>query len=373
MKILGIETSYDPAKSRQVGTAGQVKPRQLILGIETSCDETAAAVVKVGSEIEILSNVVASQIKLHRQYGVVFPELASRTHLENILPTINLALKKARTNFAELEAIAVTVGPGLIGSLLMGVETARTLAYSFKKPLIGINHLEGHLAANFVDKNLKQIEFPIICLIVSGGHTSLVLMRKLGNYKTIGQTRDDAAGEAFDKVAQLLGLEYPGGPAIEVAALKSRKLELKIKLPRPMIDSEDFDFSFSGLKTAVLRLTKELGPKKIQQFRNEIAAEFQQAIVDVLVAKTLKAAQKYQAKTILLSGGVAANSALRKKLEAETLNSKANFLMPPKNLCTDNAAMIAVAAALKINTKSAAQEFNKGWQKISAQSNLELS
>ncbi len=362
-----------------------------ILGIETSCDETGASIIEAKikdqkSKIKILSNIVASQIDLHRKYGGVYPELASRAHLENILPAIEAALNEADTDFDDIDAIAVTMGPGLIGSLLVGVETARTLAYSLGKPILGINHLEAHICANFID-NQKEIKFPALCLIVSGGHTSLVLMKSHGKYQTIGQTRDDAAGEAFDKVAQLLGLPYPGGPAIEAAAsqirnskseirnLKPRtqKLEPKIKLPRPMIDSEDFDFSFSGLKTAVLRLTKELGPAKTKKFRAQIAAEFQNAVVEVLVAKTLRAARKYKTKTIMLSGGVAANSLLRKELEARTLKLKANFSVPPKNLCTDNAAMIATAGAFKMQKgwpTLLRQGF--GWLKIQAQSDLEL-
>ena len=355
-----------------------------ILGIETSCDETAAAVVEaktgsgfqvLGSRLKILSNIVASQIDLHRKYGGVYPELASRAHLENILPAIGAALDEAGADFDNINAIAVTIGPGLIGSLLVGVETARTLAYSLKKPILGINHLEAHIYANFVGEK-KKIEFPALCLIVSGGHTSLILMKDHCKYQTIGQTRDDAAGEAFDKVSQLLRLPYPGGPAIEAIASQIRNpkprtqnLEPKIELPRPMIDSEDFDFSFSGLKTAVLRITKKIGPKKVEENKAQIAAEFQNAVVDVLVAKTLRAAKIYKVKTVMLSGGVAANSLLRKELKSQTSVSKLkpNFSVPPKKLCTDNAAMIAVAGLFRF-----AKREKQNWSKIQAQSDLEL-
>lgn len=345
-----------------------------ILGLETSCDETSAAVVRVKIKdkkaknknagqklnIQILSNIVSSQIDLHRQYGGVYPELASRAHLENILPAIQAALKKAKTGLDEIDAIAVTIGPGLIGSLLVGVETARALAYTTQKPLIAINHLEGHIAANFVGgnpkseiRNPKIIKFPILALIVSGGHTSLVLMKDFGKYQIIGQTRDDAAGEAFDKVAQIIGLTYPGGPAVEKTVqefeIKNQKSKIKnsINLPRPMINSIDFDFSFSGLKTAVLQLTKKLGSNKTKKYQAQIAAEFQQAVVDVLITKTIRAAKKFKPKIIMLSGGVAANKLLRKEMTDKIKKMIPNslFLIPDSQLCTDNAAMIAIAGA----------------------------
>ena len=385
-----------------------------ILGIETSCDETAAAVVKakISSqagvlcfELKILSNIVSSQIDIHKKYGGVYPELASRAHLENIIPVIQAALDKAKLGFNQIDAIAVTIGPGLIGSLLVGVETAKALAYSFNKPIIAINHLEGHIAANFISgnskseaRNPKKIHnslfiihnsslFPILNLIVSGGHTSLVLMKDFGEYKTLGSTRDDAAGEAFDKVAAILGLPYPGGPAIEAATTKITNSKFQIpnksqiqnsnfqnsfKLPRPMIDSDNFDFSFSGLKTAVLRLTKKLGPAKTKKIRKQIAFEFQNAIIDVLASKTLGAAQKYQAKTIMLSGGVAANSALRQEFKVQCSRLKVKFFAPPKNLCTDNAAMIATASIFHLIKNKLIKNKKSDLFKIQAKPNQKL-
>ena len=360
----------------------------LILGIETSCDETAASLLEIkGGRIKILSNIVSSQIKIHQKYGGIVPEKAARKHLEMILPVIKQALKKANKKIDSIDCIdciAVTVGPGLITSLLIGVETAKILAYVWQKPIISINHLEGHIYANWLSTtdnlkskilNLKSISFPFLCLIVSGGHTELILMKDYGKYRKIGQTRDDAAGEAFDKVAKLLNLGYPGGPIISRMAEKGNPK--KFDLPRPMINSNDFDFSFSGLKTAVLYLTKKLksypglaprsGAGKLQA--NDLCASFQQAVIDVLTKKTIQAAEKYKVKTILLGGGVAANKKLREQLakmiKKEIPDSK--FILPDPKFCTDNASMIACAGYFHAIKK----DFTPWW-KLRMDPNLEL-
>lgn len=305
-----------------------------ILGIETSCDETAAAVVEDG--VRILSNVVTTSLPLHAQTGGIIPEKAAREQIRYIMPVIDRALKDQK-----VDTIAVTVGPGLIGSLLVGVESAKTLSYIWKKPLVPVNHLIGHIYANWL--HAVNIAFPAIALIVSGGHTDLVLLKDHTKLKWLGGTRDDASGEAFDKIGRLLNLPYPGGPAIEKMALDGDPEAFHF--PRPMIDSSDFDFSFSGLKTAVLRETQI-----IQQLKNtaiaDIAASVQQAIIDVLIKKTLRAARIYRARSILLSGGVAANQKLRDSFQSSIsdLKSSIKFFVPEKNLCTDNGAMIAAAA-----------------------------
>lgn len=337
-----------------------------ILGIETSCDETAASVIKGrGEKINVLSNIISSQINIHKKYGGVVPEVAAREHVLNILPVINEALEKAKIK--KIDAIAVSVGPGLITSLIVGIETAKVLSYVWNVPVIGINHVEGHVYANFIDNNL--IEFPAVVLTVSGGHTMLVLMKDHGKYKTIGETRDDAAGEAFDKAAKLMGLGYPGGPEISKYSekFKNKNLKNKIQLPRPMINSGDFDFSFSGLKTALMyELKKDKNwKKKIPQY----CAEFQQASIDVLISKTIKASKKYNAKTVMLTGGVAANKELREQLK-EKVESKLDgvkFNMPALEHTTDNAVMIAVAGYYK----SLKKDFTP-WQKLKVDCNLEL-
>jgi len=297
-----------------------------ILGIETSCDETAAAVVEDG--VKILSNVISSQIDIHARYGGIVPEVASRQHLLSIMPVIKQALQKAETGLDYIDAIAVTNGPGLAGSLLVGVNTAKALAFSRKLPLIGINHLEGHIYANWLSE--EKPELPAICLIVSGGHSDLVLMKDHGDYTVLGRTRDDAAGEAFDKAARILGLGYPGGPSIEKAAREGKDT---LALPRAWLKGTN-DFSFSGLKTALLRLSEG---NKVSSI-SDAAASFQQAVVDVLVTKALAAAREHRVKQIMLAGGVAANIALRAKLK-ET--SRIPVLIPELILCTDNAAIIA--------------------------------
>lgn len=366
----------------------------LILGIETSCDETAAAIVRVEKKpggifnLSVLSNVVSSQIEIHKKYGGVVPEVAAREHVLNIIPVIDEALEKANLTQAlsllrrgtkgrgGIDAIAVTAGPGLITSLLCGVETAKTLAYAWEIPLVSVNHIAGHIYANFIDQKTK-FNFPTIILTVSGGHTMLVLMTDYGKFKTIGETRDDAAGEAFDKAAQLLGLGYPGGPAVAAEATKFQKLspivplskgELKgVILPRPMINSGDLDFSFSGLKTALLYQIKKdpIWGKRIPEY----AADFQQAVIDVLISKTLKAAKKYNAKTIMLAGGVAANKKLRQQFYESVTNKlpKVKLNIPDLKYTTDNAAMIAAAGYFQAMKKDFCD-----WKKLKANNNLEF-
>ncbi|MDP2736403.1 MAG: tRNA (adenosine(37)-N6)-threonylcarbamoyltransferase complex transferase subunit TsaD [bacterium] len=338
----------------------------IIIGIETSCDETAASIVRgVGDKVEVLSNVVSSQIEIHQKYGGVVPEVAAREHVLNMLPVINEAI----SGIKKIDAIAVTVGPGLVTSLLVGVETAKTLAYAWGKPVVAINHIEGHVYANFIN---NQPKFPALILTVSGGHTMLILMSGHGQYKVLGETRDDAAGEAFDKAAQLLGLGYPGGPAVAAEAAKFKTplnppFVRGVKLPRPMIHSGDFDFSFSGLKTALLyEIQKDSRwKKKIPEY----AHEFEQAVAEVLVYKTIKAALKYNCQNIMLSGGVAANIELRSQLAQAVENKlyKAKLIIPEFKYCTDNAAMIATAGYFRAKRK----KFTP-WQKLKAEANQEL-
>ncbi|NUQ38127.1 MAG: tRNA (adenosine(37)-N6)-threonylcarbamoyltransferase complex transferase subunit TsaD [Caldilineales bacterium] len=323
----------------------------LILGIETSCDETAAAVVAGGRRI--LSQVVATQIDLHRRYGGVFPEMAARQHVQAILPVAQEALAQAGVGWQALDAIAVTQGPGLAGSLLVGLNAAKGMAWAHSLPLIGVNHLEGHIYSNWLDApgNRAEKTFPLLVLIVSGGHTDLFLMRGHGQYQRLGGTIDDAAGEAFDKVARLLGLGYPGGPAIERAAAAGQSAAYD--LPRAWLPGTH-DFSFSGLKTATLRIVQTLetgdpasgrkltpGTPLSPRQQADLAASFQAAVVDVLVGKTLAAAAATGAGEICVCGGVAANTLLRQRLQTE---SPLPISMPPLRLCTDNAAMIAAAA-----------------------------
>jgi len=297
-----------------------------ILGIETSCDETAAAVVDDGTTI--LSNQIASQVEIHARYGGIVPEVASRQHILSIIPILKQAMAEAEAAWSDLSGIAVTIGPGLAGSLLVGVNVAKAIALAHGLPLIGVNHLEGHIYANWLVDH--SIDFPVVCLIVSGGHSDLVLMRGHGDYVVLGRTRDDAAGEAFDKAARILGLGYPGGPAIEQAA---REGTVSIQLPRAWLKGSS-DFSFSGVKTALLRLV-EAG--KVSSAA-DAAASFQEAVLDVLVAKTVAVAEERRVKQILLAGGVASNELLRNWLAEK---SPLPVLVPEPILCTDNAAMIA--------------------------------
>ena len=306
-----------------------------ILGIETSCDETAAAVVEDGTRI--LANEIASQVAIHARYGGVVPEVASRQHTLAIIPVIERAMNRAPVTWPDLGGVAVTFGPGLAGSLLVGTNVAKAIALAHNLPLTGVNHLEGHLYANWLANG--TIVFPVLCLIVSGGHSDLVLVKDHGDYALLGHTRDDAAGEAFDKAARILGLGYPGGPAIERAATQG---EASIELPRAWLKGSH-DFSFSGVKTALLRLV-EAG--KVSN-KDDAAASFQEAVVDVLVTKTVAAAREHRVKQILLAGGVASNRRLRQSLEQ---NSPITVLIPEPVLCTDNAAMIAACGYFHFKT-----------------------
>jgi N6-L-threonylcarbamoyladenine synthase len=304
-----------------------------ILGIETSCDETSAAVVEDG--VRILSNEIASQVDIHARYGGIVPEVASRQHLLAIIPIVRQAMDKALTTWHDIDAVAVTHGPGLAGSLLVGVSAAKAMAMARGLRLIGINHLEAHIYANWLGKTLP--EFPLLCLIVSGGHTDLVLMRGHGDYTLLGKTRDDAAGEAFDKAARILGLGYPGGPAIDKA---SRNGTPCIDLPHSWLPGTH-DFSFSGIKTALYRMVEN---GKIDN-PGDAAASFQKAVVAILVAKTISAAEECGVKQILLSGGVASNSLLREQLARK---SPVPVLIPEPLLCTDNAAMVAACGYFRL-------------------------
>ncbi len=317
-----------------------------ILAIESSCDETAAAVVEDGTKI--LSNVIASSTAMHRKYGGIVPEVAAREQIKCVIPVINEALENAKKDVQSIDALAVTVGPGLIGSLLIGVETAKTLALVTKKPLIPVNHVIAHMFANFLSP-AQPVEFPAVSLVVSGGHTELFLMESEKKLTWLGGTLDDAAGEAFDKTARLLGFANGGGKAIQEAAQKNtinstNSTNTPIKLPRPLLHDDSLNFSFSGLKTAVLRAWKKFETHD-ETLINNFAFEIQEAITDVLVAKTIKAAQLHHTQSILISGGVAANTRLRKKFNLNL--SKLNIFFPPIELCTDNAAYIASYAFFK--------------------------
>ena len=320
----------------------------IILAIETSCDETGAAIVSRNPKenyVKILSNVVSSSLILHSKTGGVIPDIAAREQLKFIIPVIKEAFEKSKLKRGDIDAIAVTKGPGLIGSLLIGVETAKTLAYLWNKPIIPVNHLLGHIYANWLvseNQESKTITFPALALLVSGGHTDLILIKNHDKFRWLGGTRDDAAGEAFDKIGRLLNLSYPAGPIIEIIASKGN--EKVFNFPRPMIGSKDFDFSFSGLKAAVMREVKKT--KDInEQTKANIASSVQKSITEVLVKKTIKAADKYNVKSLLLGGGVASNELLRKKLKTKANELKIDFFTPNKNFCTDNAAMIGAYAA----------------------------
>jgi N6-L-threonylcarbamoyladenine synthase len=370
-----------------------------ILGIETSCDETAAAVVDDGRFIR--SNVVFSQEELHRRFGGVVPELASRQHLLGIIPAVEKAFREADASWGEIDAIAVTHGPGLVGSLLVGVNAAKGMAAARGLPLVGVNHLEGHIYANWLVKPAqwrpamgegqgrgarrepRAPQFPLLCLIISGGHSELVLMEDHGRYRLLGRTRDDAAGEAFDKVARILGLGFPGGPAIQRAAERAGPAPSPYKLPRPWLRGT-YDFSFSGLKTAMLRLVEGGGlapvgnpsrlaavaagagrvpDKEVPLPTAQMAAAFQQAVVDVLVGKTLQAADDFGVRQIALAGGVAANKRLREEMLAR---ARVPVLCPDIDLCTDNAAMIASAGYFRLQAGQVA-----GWD-LDVEPNLRL-
>ena len=308
----------------------------LILAIESSCDETAAAVVKNGRTV--LSNVINTQIAIHTEYGGVVPEIASRKHIENINPVIREALKEADVTLDDITAIGVTYGPGLVGALLVGVAEAKAIAFATDKPLVGVHHIEGHIAANYIEN--KELKPPFVALVVSGGHTHLVKVVDYGRYEIIGRTRDDASGEAFDKIARAMGLGYPGGPIIDKLAKIGDKNA--IDFPRAYID-DSYDFSFSGLKSAVLNYLNGQKMKNKEIVVEDVAASFQEAVVEVLATKAVKAALEKNYKTIALSGGVAANSALREKISEMAKEHNIEIKYPSLSLCTDNAAMIGCA------------------------------
>ncbi|KGI36836.1 tRNA (adenosine(37)-N6)-threonylcarbamoyltransferase complex transferase subunit TsaD [Clostridium tetani] len=310
-----------------------------ILAIESSCDETSAAVVVNGREV--LSNVISSQIDIHKKFGGVVPEVASRKHIEAISLVVQEAIKEANMDYEELDAIAVTYGPGLVGALLVGLQYAKGLSYALNKPLIGVNHIEGHISANYIQH--KDLEPPFLCLVVSGGNTFIVYIKDYGEYEIMGETRDDAAGEAYDKVARAIGLGYPGGPKIDKLAREGN--ENAIKFPRAKFHEENtLDFSFSGLKSSVLNYLNTMEMKKEEINKADVAASFQKAVVDFLVDNTIKAAKMKKVDKIAVAGGVAANSCLRDTIIKEGEKNNIKILFPSIKLCTDNAAMIGSAA-----------------------------
>lgn len=324
-----------------------------LLAIETSCDETAAAVIGLSDQTpSVLSSVVSSQAELHAKWGGVIPNLAAREHVKNIIPVVESALREARIIPAEFDAIAVTQGPGLIPALLVGVSAAKAIAIAWSKPLIGVNHLEGHIYANLFAEG-AELRFPLLALVVSGGHTQLILMADHFQYELLGETDDDAAGEAFDKVAKMLGLPYPGGPEIGKRADAYRTAAERApakKFPRPMLGTGDYRFSFSGLKTAVLYSLKKEPVEKLgdTDFIAEMSHEFQEAVVDTLVGKTERAVQAFQPKTLVIAGGVSANARLRERMEVMIAGyPDCQFLMPPFQYSLDNAAMIGAAGILR--------------------------
>lgn len=368
----------------------------IFLALETSCDETSASIVSSDTDgISILSNVVSSQIALHAPHGGVIPNLAAREHTKNINIVIKQALHEANISSSEIDVLAVTNAPGLIPALLVGTTTAKTLSWLWKKPLLGIHHLEGHIYANFITteeynllkKDTREI-FPLLALIVSGGHTQLVLMKGHFQYEIIGETQDDAVGEAFDKTARLLGLGYPGGPEVSRCAQKAKEKTsplINISLPRPMIHKPNFNFSFSGLKTAVLTLVKRYRQEHNladtdtldTPFINAVCAEFEQAAVDVLISKTLRALETYEIRTVVLAGGVSANTHLQKSL-ALAIREKfpsIHFSLPPTHCITDNAAMIGAAAAMRWELMNDKEKFltHDTWKHLETRANALLS
>ncbi len=366
----------------------------LIFSIETSCDETASAILKFKSDssFEVLANQISSQIKLHAKWGGIVPNLAAREHSKNILPVIKTTFKEANLKPKDIDIFGVTAGPGLIPALLIGANVTKTIAYFHQKPLIKINHIEGHIYSNFINKNnkgnLNQYNFPILNLVISGGHTQLILMKNHLKYKIIGETQDDAVGEAFDKVAKMLGFEYPGGPIISKLANEAENLIkksqinskfLKIKFPRPMINSDNLNFSFSGLKTSVLYFYQKLLEKKITEselilWKKFIAKAFQDAVIDVLKNKTLKTIKIHQPKTVLLSGGVSANNKILEILEKElkTKHPEIIFNSPRKSLCGDNAVMIGIAGIAHYLYSKNNPTFQINWKNLEADSGLKL-
>lgn len=308
-----------------------------LLAIESSCDETAAAVVRNGKEV--LSNVISSQIELHKLYGGVVPEIASRKHIENINQVIDEAMEESGLTYDDIDAIAVTYGPGLVGALLVGVAQAKALSYALNKPLVGVNHIEGHISANYIEN--KDLKPPFLAMVISGGHTHLVMVEDYGKYSIIGRTRDDAAGETFDKVARAIGLGYPGGPKIDKLAKQGNSKA--IEFPRAHIEGAPFDFSFSGVKSAVLNYINVAKMKGEEICVEDIAASFQQSVVDVIVSHTIMAAKENNVKSVALAGGVAANSGIREGMKKACDENGIKLYYPSIGLCTDNAAMIGAA------------------------------
>lgn len=310
-----------------------------VMGVETSCDETAVAIIKNGREI--VSNIVASQIESHKRFGGVVPEIASRHHVEQITIVFEEAMNESGISYEQLDAIAVTNGPGLVGALLIGVNAAKAIAFAHGIPLVNVHHIAGHIYAN---RLMKEFTFPLLALVVSGGHTELVLMREHGHFEVIGETRDDAAGEAYDKVARTLNLPYPGGPHIDRLAHEG---EACIDLPRAWLEEGSYDFSFSGLKSAVINTLHNANQRGEHLAAADVAASFQQSVIDVLVTKTMQAVREYKVKQLLLAGGVAANKGLRSKLQAIMNEVEGvELIIPPMDLCTDNAAMIGAAGSV---------------------------
>lgn len=309
-----------------------------VLGIETSCDETAVAIIKNGTEI--VTNIVSSQIESHKRFGGVVPEIASRHHVEQVTYVLEEALEQAGMTMEDIDCVAVTEGPGLVGALLIGVNAAKALAFAHDKPLVGVHHIAGHIYAN---RLVREMRFPLLSLVVSGGHTELVLMKDHGSFEVIGETRDDAAGEAYDKVARTLGLPYPGGPHIDRLAHVG---EPSLNLPRAWLEEGSYDFSFSGLKSAVINTLHNAKQKGMTIHPQDLAASFQASVIDVLVTKTVKAVKEYGVEQVLLAGGVAANKGLRAALQKAFEGLEAELVIPPLSLCTDNAAMIAAAGTV---------------------------
>jgi N6-L-threonylcarbamoyladenine synthase len=344
----------------------------IVLGIDTSCDDTCVAVLEVrGSRFDVRSNIVSSQIKIHKRYGGVFPTLAKREHKKNLPIVFKKAIREAKIKENQIDLTSVTAGPGLEPCLWVGVNFAKDLARKLNVPIVPVNHIEAHILINFLQLSTSNFLLPAVCLVVSGGHTQLILMEKIGKYRLIGETRDDAAGECFDKVARLLGLGYPGGPAIE----KFSKFLLpssyfQIRFPRPMIKQKNYDFSFAGLKTAVLYdfLKRPKKVRKSKEYKILVAKEVQQAVIDVLILKTIRAVKEFSAKSIILGGGVVRNEELRKQFlqNCKLQMADCKLIFPPKELCTDNGLMVAVAGYF--NKEKATKDFDK----IVAEPNLKI-
>lgn len=336
--VCGLLAANAVMRKKQRRNGEKMEKDVYILAIESSCDETAAAVVKNGRDV--CSNVIYSQIALHTEYGGVVPEIASRKHIEKINQVIEQALSDAGMGLKSMDAIAVTYGPGLVGALLVGVSAAKAISFASGIPLVGVHHIEGHISANYIEN--KELEPPFLCLVVSGGHSHLVVVHDYGEYEVIGRTRDDAAGEAFDKVARAIGLGYPGGPKIDKAAKEGNPRA--VYFPRAKVGNAEYDFSFSGLKSAVLNYLNSCKMKGEQINTSDVAASFQEAVIDVLAGHSMEAAERYGYKKFAIAGGVASNSSLRKVLKEACREKGITFYHPSPIYCTDNAAMIGTAA-----------------------------